>query len=222
MEYYLLCVLLAFSMSFIFKRLKKNKRKNLEVIDYAEIIKSDESFALYLRSFEDDGKSKETPISLFTLNLRTVNSFEEEIAFNFRNSNLIAIGKPNEELPELGAKRLYVADDLWKERVSYLAQRSTVILIKPSFTDGLSWELELIEKKGYWDKLIFYHVFKDMDESIAQKFYYDTFKEMVKTKFNLKLEDYCPKAKYSYFLNGLTHKQVKSLKEIPYLNKNAL
>jgi hypothetical protein len=216
---YFLCIVIAFLISILFEKRRKQKRKNLEIIEYSELMNAETPFSLFLRAFEDDGKRKKPPSSLFTLGLSGLHSFEEEISFHFKNKNLIAVGKPNETFPQLGAKRLYLEDDLWKNHVSSLAQRTKVIIIKPSFTDGLFWELAMIEENAFWNKTVFYHMFKDDEDFETQKFYYNAFKKMLFESFAIELQEYSKKSKFSYFTSTKTHVQVKSLKDIPYLNK---
>jgi hypothetical protein len=55
---------------------------------------------------------------------------------------VVAIGRPGERLPELGAARLYAADDQWRDRVSSLVRHARVVLIRAGNTPNLWWEIE--------------------------------------------------------------------------------
>jgi TM2 domain-containing membrane protein YozV len=55
---------------------------------------------------------------------------------------VIAIGKPGEPLPELGAARLYVGDADWKAKVTDMMARSRLVLIRTGSTPNLEWEVE--------------------------------------------------------------------------------
>jgi len=55
---------------------------------------------------------------------------------------VIAIGKPGEPLPELGAARLYVGDADWKAKVIDLMARSRLVIIRTGSTPNLEWEIE--------------------------------------------------------------------------------
>lgn len=223
LKYYFLMVFLALVFGFANKSYKRYKRKNLEILSFNDVIESNKKFVLFLRSFEDDGKSKEMPISLFTLSVQHP-TFEEQIAKDFKNFNLIAVGRPEEELPELGANRLYIANELWKEQVTLLINKASFIIVKPSFSDGLNWELDTIIKKGVLSKVIIFHLFKDSPNKKLQKFYYNKFEKMMSKMFSVKLQSYLPNTIYSYFQKDMTHVQVTRLKEVPFIEyiKNAL
>lgn len=219
METYILYVIIALLLGWTLKFYKHIKRKNLKVIEYLELINHSNKFSLYLRSFEDDGKSRLLPVSLFTLTLQGSATYEEEIVNIFKNQNLIAVGKPNEKLPELGAKRLYISDETWKEKVSNLVDHASIIIIKPNFSEGLVWEFNLLLEKRCLNKAIFYHHFKNESNLHAQKFYYNKFKELFSEKFGIELLDYSSKARFSYFMDDLSHRQVRFLKEIPIIKR---
>ena len=55
---------------------------------------------------------------------------------------VIAIGKPGEPLPELGAARLYVSDADWKAKVTDMIARSRLVVIRTGSTPNLQWEIE--------------------------------------------------------------------------------
>jgi hypothetical protein len=54
---------------------------------------------------------------------------------------LIAIGRPNETIPRLGAARLYVAHDDWQATVTEHMSRSALVIIAAGKTEGLQWEV---------------------------------------------------------------------------------
>ena len=73
---------------------------------------------LYLRSFRDDDATHAVfERWLLRLNYRS----EEELAATFAEVGpLVAVGRPGEVLPHLGAARFYFRDDEWKDRVAEL------------------------------------------------------------------------------------------------------
>jgi len=90
---------------------------------------------LYLRSFGDDG----TGISHRSEVVFT--SFEERIAKTLSKLGpVVAIGRPNEALPELGAARLYVSDDEWQQAVHELMGRAQLVVLRAGESEGLIWE----------------------------------------------------------------------------------
>jgi len=52
----------------------------------------------------------------------------------------VAIGRPGEPLPELGAHRIYVGGE-WEERILTLLRRARFVVIRAGSTSGLHWEL---------------------------------------------------------------------------------
>ena len=68
---------------------------------------------------------------------------EQELAAILnRVGPVIAIGKPGEALPELGAARLYVSDDRWRTTVDDYLKQSALVLIRAGTTANLWWEIE--------------------------------------------------------------------------------
>jgi hypothetical protein len=105
-----------------------------------------------LRSFPDDaltvvtGRSKE--------GLET-SDFEEGIADQFAPFGpFVAIGKPGEALPTLGAARNYYSDAEWQDAVSKWMDEALIIVVIAGITAGLRWELETIRSSGHLDKLL--------------------------------------------------------------------
>ena len=55
---------------------------------------------------------------------------------------VVAIGKPGEPLPELGAARLYVAHERWQERVGELMRAASLVVIRVGASAGVLWEIK--------------------------------------------------------------------------------
>lgn len=119
-----------------------------------EALGADEAMALdprppilYLRSFQDDADSTiADDASAWTrgwLKILRPPSPEEELAAIFeRLGPVVAIGKPGEELPELGAARLYVSHDAWQAKVQALMQVAGLVVIRVGSSPGVLWEIE--------------------------------------------------------------------------------
>jgi hypothetical protein len=95
---------------------------------------------LYLRSFKDDKITsrllrESTPLVPFT---------EEEYLVAVLNDfgPCIAIGQPGERLPDLGAARMYVADDQWQDKVGELLVSSKLVVLRAGQTSNFLWEVE--------------------------------------------------------------------------------
>lgn len=97
---------------------------------------------LYLRSFADDvtaaqADGGEKPYNIY--------SREEKLAAALSTVGpVIAVGKPGEPLPRLGAARLYLPYDDWQPTVLRLMDLSQLIVFRlgPGAGQGLRWELE--------------------------------------------------------------------------------
>ena len=105
----------------------------------------------YLRAFTDDGRMpvpghhwQDRVLGKATSGL-TLTSPEQELAFILqRVGPVIAIGKPGERLPELGAARLYASHESWQQTVFDMLRRSSLILARVGASPGVQWELDQV------------------------------------------------------------------------------
>jgi hypothetical protein len=56
---------------------------------------------------------------------------------------VVAIGRPRERVPPLGAARMYVGDE-WQEVVSRLVEASRLVLLRAGTSEGFLWELQYL------------------------------------------------------------------------------
>lgn len=82
----------------------------------------------------------------------------------------VAIGHPGESLPQLGASRIYVGDDLWKEKVEELMAQAKLVIIRVGMTPGLEWEIERALETLKHDQIVFYFSHY-LDSTILNKAY---------------------------------------------------
>jgi hypothetical protein len=69
-------------------------------------------------------------------------TYEERVAHTLRDVGpFVAVGDPTERLPQLGAARVYAADDDWQETVDELTARAGVVLLQAGESPGLAWEV---------------------------------------------------------------------------------
>lgn len=109
---------------------------------------------LLLRSFADDS-ARVRPTSLVKrLQLRRLR-LEEVIASGLRSVGpFIAIGRPGEKLPLLGAHRAYFGDNEWQAAVRNWIDRSRIILMVAGTTPWVRWELSEILERQALGKLV--------------------------------------------------------------------
>ncbi len=68
---------------------------------------------------------------------------------------VIAIGRPDEPLPPLGAARRYVGDNAdWRRVVQDLCQAASAIVLCYDATSGVRWELEHVVAAGHAEKTL--------------------------------------------------------------------
>lgn len=68
---------------------------------------------------------------------------EQELAWIMsRIGPVVAIGKPGEHLPPLGAARVYVDDNNWRDTIAQLMDQAAVVVVRAGDTTNLWWEIE--------------------------------------------------------------------------------
>jgi hypothetical protein len=210
METYLVLFILSLLLGLIFKFNTKRKKQNRIILTYQDLLDSDENIILYLRSFKDDSNGQKHNDPRMVM-LET--TYEQNLASSLKNEYFVTVGKPEEELPQLGAYRFYVGDNNWKEQVGNLIKKSKYIIIKPSNSDGLKWELDYIFKNNYKEKLIFFHQYGNYSDTNVLKYYYSELKKYLSNQYNIEMSDYKKDFKFSHFTND-NHILVKSIKNI--------
>jgi FHA domain len=106
---------------------------------------------LFLRSFEDEEKLNfiQSGRALFDYSLET------RLSRHFIHFGpFIALGSPQEELPQLGAARISLPQDKWQIRVRQWMGSSQVVLMYAGNTYWVNWELALLARKDRLHKVI--------------------------------------------------------------------
>jgi hypothetical protein len=102
---------------------------------------------VYFRPFTADLKAKPRGFSSTTE--------EEAIAYALNDIGpLIAIGTPEETLPSLGAARMYVDNEKWREAALDLLGRAAVVVMRIGSTPGFWWEFETVMHRVKPEKLV--------------------------------------------------------------------
>lgn len=112
---------------------------------------------LYLRSFADDPTSASVD-SLhggWEATVMNVLSREEQLAGALRAFGpVIAVGRPGEPLPFLGAARFYLSPDQWQPEVRRLMELSQLVVLRLGEGEGLWWEVEQVRATQPARKLV--------------------------------------------------------------------
>lgn len=123
--------------------------KQLRVLSVDEAMAKDKRAPiLYLRSFQSDhaaNKAQQDGISAKLVPMtfpQNMVSEEEQIAEVMNEYGpFVAIGRPGELLPQLGAARLYATDDTWQQIVRDFLSSSSLIIMRVGGTEGFWWEV---------------------------------------------------------------------------------
>lgn len=154
--------------------LRKSKKYSAE--DGESVLKKDtRAPILYLRSFNDESEDqtvkkyfKSAFVSPFKDLSKTTHSIglreHDALGYVFRKVGpYIALGKPGEELPELGASKIYVPDESWKNTILNHFIKSKLIVFRAGKTEGLKWELSELIQRINPQKLVILLPLKDED-----------------------------------------------------------
>lgn len=111
---------------------------------------------LYLRSFKDDPEMSKTLDATIFGSLFTHVTQEEQLAEAMNEIGpFVAIGKPGEKLPQLGAAREYVANSEWQSRISSLLPQARLVLLRAGDSEGFWWEAATVTEKLPPEKIVF-------------------------------------------------------------------
>lgn len=115
---------------------------------------------LYLRSFRDDGTlwldQEQGRLAQWWSKLLAFRTTEEQcVAALQAVGPVVAIGKPGEPIPELGAARLYVGHDAWQAEVRQLMDRAALVVVRIGSSPGVLWEIEQVLSRLPRERLVF-------------------------------------------------------------------
>ena len=83
--------------------------------------------------------------------------YEERIARNLKSLGpLIALGRPDEPEPQLGAARIYLSSEDWKPAVVWLMKRAGAVVFVVGRTSGLWWEIKKALDHVPRERLLFF------------------------------------------------------------------
>jgi hypothetical protein len=109
---------------------------------------------LLLRSFGDDM----IPVQEFRLSffIQRSQTFEEILTQHLWDYGpVIAIGRPREAIPPLGAAREYVRNEDWQSRLNELSASAGMLVLVLGRTEGVLWEIRRVISAGLLSKTVF-------------------------------------------------------------------
>ncbi|MFJ5678293.1 hypothetical protein [Streptomyces sp. NPDC093097] len=114
---------------------------------------ADERIVLFLRSFkDDDGFSQVAALRwfrlLFTSMLPTpahLRTEEDQVARAVAPfGRMVALGRPSDRLPRLGAERSYASDATWQDEVLAALDHAALVLLVTGAGRSLAWEVDQV------------------------------------------------------------------------------
>ena len=156
---------------------------------------------LYLRSFlyETAEKSEIVPKERRT-KLYEYENDDEVLAMALRSTGpLVAIGKPDDKIPPLGALRLYFADEEWQEKVEMLMAISQLVIIQSGNTAGTNWEIQRARELLPPEKIIFSFLSWQELGAGERQSEYELFSRQIKRAYGCDLPETIGRAYFLYF-----------------------
>lgn len=135
--------------------LRRQGKRLLSAITSVAAVLAAPPFVLYLRSFADDPRLGSVRLhwrerllyqgkDFGSLQIRRTEEEQLRVAAA-PFGRMVAVGRPDERLPEIGARRLYLEHGDWRESVLRLmaeAGRTGLVLVGAGLSEGLAWEFE--------------------------------------------------------------------------------
>lgn len=114
-------------------------------------------FVLFLRSFLNDEikmKARAANGRIWPENWVKI-TFEEVVTDRvWRYGPVLAIGKPGDKLPPLGAARQYEPNETWQQTVEQLMAKASMVVVVVGRTEGVVWEIEKLVMLKLTSKLV--------------------------------------------------------------------
>jgi hypothetical protein len=110
------------------------RRRETKPIQLEKLAAFERPPVLYLRSFDDDERAA-----------RIKGQLTEEEHLGKALSQVgpfLAVGRPGESIPTLGASRVYLGDEAWQSTVEDLIRAARLVILRTGKTAGLHWEVE--------------------------------------------------------------------------------
>jgi hypothetical protein len=122
------------------KWLNRIRRRHLATAK-SIVVEPGQPEVLYLRSFRADAEAEDSDIPEY-LTFGFATEEEQFVRALLPIGPTLAIGKPGEALPELGAQRAYYGDAEWQDAVLQAIERCDLALLRVGSTEHLFWEFQ--------------------------------------------------------------------------------
>ena len=111
----------------------------------------------------------------------------------------VAVGDPTEELPLLGAARVYAADEEWQMTVDELTARAGVVLLQTGESEGLAWEVDHVVGLGAPERVILALPLAGKRKERSRPERYDAFRRRFGDVFPRRLPESIGHCQFAYF-----------------------
>ncbi|MFI5460934.1 MAG: hypothetical protein ACHRXM_36460 [Isosphaerales bacterium] len=183
--------------------------KKLRSVDAQAVLARDpRPLILYLRSFIDDGQD----ILIMPTEYTNAVTYEQNLVHALRPLGpVVAIGKPGEWLPTLGAARMYVDDDHWQQTVTDLMTQAGVVLFRGGQSEGLKWELKEAVRCVPPQRLVIFWPYTNLDRRYGhtREELYAYFRDELNDIFIHKFPEHIHESWFIYFHSDWTAHLVK-------------
>lgn len=187
------------------------------LVPVAQALTSGQAPVLFLRNFNVD---EHGPGDDIARGIHQGISFEKLLEIEVKIIGpMIALADPTITGPLSGAHRERVTDEEWKNKVLDYMRMAALIILMPSHSPGVLWEIEQIIKNGYLGKTIFYMQIGLINETIMQKAQYNIFRRNTSYLFPKPLPEYSSSKKYLHFDDAKNPVQYAQLIQIPFYVK---
>lgn len=144
-----------------FSLLRMRARQHLAEIGPEALADDGRPPILFLRTFRDD--SAGAVLNPLAGRARTI---EEQICRVLSPIGpTVALGRPGEQLPALGAARVYVEEAQWQDTVRQYADRAPLVVLRVGPTENFWWEVEEMSRRLPAERVLF--VVPDDDRQVA-------------------------------------------------------
>lgn len=150
----------------LYKAMRASRRaRRYRIRPHNIFLHDDRPPILYLRAFSEEYSESREGFFPRTPEERLAD-FQEEYG------PVIAVGDPAEEIPLLGASRIYFDSANWKAGILYLMSVSQLVIIHAGFAPGLLWELGVARQRLKPERLrISFIAWSDIDPLTRQTHY---------------------------------------------------
>jgi hypothetical protein len=109
---------------------------------------------VFLRSFQDERARVSSSHFFRWLTWRRTNLEEVIVRTLAPLGPAVAVGKPGDRMPRLGALRAYYSDDHWQDAVREWLRRADLVVVLGGASPWSLWEFGYVLASGAWDRLV--------------------------------------------------------------------